>query len=155
MYILIEKEKDMKIKIAAAAIALTMAATPASAQNDLFGDINVGNLLGAAAGGFLGSRIGGGSGKHAAIAVGTLLGSQVGGRMYGQNNHHSQPTTVPYPTYPTPPAHTYYYGTTECDQFVNPGVRSACLRGLSGRLRHVQVQAEKQAYSCARYGRCY
>ena len=139
----------MKIKLAAAAIALTMVATPASAQNGLFGDINVGNLLGAATGGFIGSRIGGGSGKHAAIAVGTLLGAQVGGRMYNQNH-------VPQPQYhPAPPVHTTYGGTTACDHFVNPGVRSECLRGLSMRLRHVQVLAQKRAYSCGMYGRCY
>ena len=139
----------MKIKIAAAAIALTMVATPASAQNGLFDGVNVGNLLGAATGGFIGSRIGSGSGKHAAIAVGTLLGAQVGGRMY---NHNSAPQQH---HYPTPPAHTYYGGTSACDQFVNPGVRSECLRGLSMRLRHVQVLAQKKAYSCGMYGRCY
>ena len=72
MYILNRKEEDMKFKLAAAAIALTMVATPAAAQNSLLNGVNVGNLIGAATGGFIGSRIGGGSGKHAAIAVGTL-----------------------------------------------------------------------------------
>ena len=142
----------MKIKLAATAIALTMMATPAAAQNGLFNGVNVGNLIGAATGGFIGSRIGGGSGKHAAIAVGTLLGAQVGGRMYNQN-HAPQPNH-----YPAPPAHTTYGtygGTTACDQFINPGVRSECLRGLSMRLRHVQVLAQKRAYSCGMYGRCY
>ena len=142
----------MKIKLAAAAIAVTMVATPASAQNGLFGDINVGNLLGAATGGFIGSRIGGGSGKHAAIAVGTLLGAQVGGRMYNQNSHNNAPQQH---HYPAPPAQTYYGGTSACDQYFNPGVRSECLRGLSMRLRHVQVLAQKKAYSCGMYGRCY
>ena len=144
----------MKIKIAAAAIAFTMVATPAAAQDGLLSGINVGNLLGAATGGFIGSRIGGGSGKHAAIAVGTLLGSQVGGHVYNRNNTHQphQPTPMPYPA---PPAQTYTHVTTACDQFVNPGVRSECLRGLSMRLRHVQVLAQKKAYSCGMYGRCY
>jgi len=39
----------------------------------------VGGLLGAAAGGFLGSQIGGGSGRTAAIIGGTILGALVGG----------------------------------------------------------------------------
>ena len=143
----------MKFKLAAAAIALTMVATPAAAQNGLLDSVNVGNLIGAATGGFIGSRIGGGSGKHAAIAVGTLIGAQVGGQMYNRN-HQGQVAHVPH-HYPTPPAHTNYGMTTACDQFVNPGARSECLRGLSRRLRHVQVMAEKKAYSCGMYGRCY
>lgn len=41
--------------------------------------INAGTLFGAAIGGFVGSRIGGGSGNLAATAGGTLLGALIGG----------------------------------------------------------------------------
>lgn len=43
-----------------------------------------GTLLGAAAGGLIGSRFGGGGGKLAAVAAGTLIGSMIG-RSVGQS----------------------------------------------------------------------
>ncbi|MBP2303119.1 RT0821/Lpp0805 family surface protein [Azospirillum picis] len=72
-----------RLRTAAAAVVATMAALPLGAcQNTSLGNMNttetVGTLGGAVAGGLLGSRFGGGSGKLATTAIGTLLGAYAG-----------------------------------------------------------------------------
>ena len=45
---------------------------------------DIGTVVGAGSGAFIGSQIGGGTGKLAAVAIGTLLGGYIGGSI-GQN----------------------------------------------------------------------
>jgi surface antigen len=54
----------------------------------------VGSLGGAAAGGLLGSQIGGGSGQLAATAVGTLVGALAGGKLGGYLQGNDQRTAT-------------------------------------------------------------
>jgi predicted lipid-binding transport protein (Tim44 family) len=113
-----------------------------------------GALLGGAAGGLLGNTIGKGSGRTAAIVGGTLLGtfagSQLGASMdrprsvIVQQQPFVQQSQVPY----------NQWSTAECGHLTNPGVRSACERGIAERNRQRQRQAEQRAYRCGRTGRC-
>jgi len=112
------------------------------------GDNYVGPAIGGVAGGIIGNQIGKGSGKTIATATGAVIGVLVGQELSNQNqsgnHHHGHPAPVIY-TYPT---------AGLCGHHSNPGVRAACERGHAERLHQQQIQAEKQAYSCARYGRC-
>lgn len=45
-------------------------------------------LLGAVAGGYLGSTIGGGDGKTVATVLGAIVGYNLGPKVLGENNHH-------------------------------------------------------------------
>jgi hypothetical protein len=137
----------MKIKIAAigalGALLMTTGCQTASA-----GDNYIGPAIGGVAGGILGNQIGKGSGKTIATATGAVIGVLVGQELSNQNQHshqHGSPAQVIY-TYPT---------AGLCGHHSNPGVRAACERGHAERLHQQQITAEKQAYSCARYGRCY
>lgn len=60
-----------------AALALSLSAC----QSGTSGNETGGLLLGAAAGGLLGSQIGSGSGQLAAVAIGTLAGAYLGGQL--------------------------------------------------------------------------
>jgi len=107
------------------------------------GDNYVGPVIGGVAGGILGNQVGGGSGKTIATAAGAVIGVLVGQEL-SKPNQQGQPAPVIY-TYPT---------AGLCGHHSNPGVRAACERGHAERMHQQQIQAEKQAYSCARYGRC-
>jgi surface antigen len=67
--------------LAVTALSVTVAAAPAAAQEGLWTKENIGKAVGAAAGALLGSRIGAGSGKLAAVAIGTLAGYWIGGEV--------------------------------------------------------------------------
>ena len=131
----------MKIKIAAVFVAATMMAgcqTSSSAQN-----FPLGPVLGGVAGGFVGNQFGKGTGNTVATALGA-----VGGVLLGQQLQ--QP--VQQPQYTQAPT----YGiVSSCDAYHNAGARASCRRGAANRARQAQVQAEKKAYACGMYGRCY
>lgn len=138
----------MKIKIAAIG-ALGALLMTTGCQTAKAGDNFIGPAIGGVAGGILGNQIGKGSGKTIATATGAVIGVLVGQELSNQNQHsnhhhgHSAPVVYAYPT------------AGLCGHHANPGVRAACERGHAERLHQQQVTAEKQAYSCARYGRCY
>lgn len=79
---------SMKRPLIILATSLTLAAGPLQAEhesdrtgNTPFTKENIGKALGAAAGALLGSQVGSGRGKLAAVAIGTLAGYWVGGRV--------------------------------------------------------------------------
>jgi len=109
-----------------------------------------GALLGGAAGGLLGNTIGGGSGNTAATIGGAILGT-IAGSQVGASMDRPQTTTTIVQQSPV----TYnQWVPDECDQLTNPGVRSACERGVAERNRERQRNAEQRAYQCGRYGTC-
>ncbi len=105
-----------------------------------------GALLGGAAGGLLGNTIGKGSGRTAAIVGGTLLGTFAGSQL-GASMDRPRSVIVQQVPY-------NQWSTAECGHLTNPGVRSACERGIAERNRQRQRQAEQRAYQCGRTGRC-
>ncbi len=131
----------MKKLLLAGACLLALSACQMNSQTG-------GALLGGAAGGLLGNTIGKGSGRTAAIVGGTLLGtfagSQLGASMDRPRSVIVQQSQVPY----------NQWTTAECGHLTNPGVRSACERGIAERNRQRQRQAEQRAYRCGRTGRC-
>ena len=131
----------MKIKIAAVLVATTMMAgcqTSSNAQN-----FPLGPVLGGVAGGFVGNQFGKGTGNTVATALGA-----VGGVLLGQQLQQpvQQPQHTQAPTYGI---------LSSCDVYQNAGARASCRRGAANRARQAQVQAEKKAYACGMYGRCY
>ena len=129
----------MKIKIAAVFVAATMMAgcqTSSSAQN-----FTLGPVLGGVAGGFVGNQFGSGTGNTVATALGA-----VGGVLLGQQLQQPVQQPAPAPTYGI---------LSSCDVYQNAGARASCRRGAANRARQAQVQAEKKAYACGMYGRCY
>lgn len=102
-----------------------------------------GTLLGAGAGGLLGSQIGSGSGRLLATGIGVLLGAAAGNAV-GQNIDRPRTTVIYRNGAPLGP----------CSNITNAGVRSSCQRGLADRRAQEQRAAERQAYQCSRYGRC-
>lgn len=67
----------------------------------------MGTLLGAAAGGLVGSQIGGGQGRLAAVAAGTLLGAYAGNQIGAQADRtNGQAIATPRPA---PHRHGYSY----------------------------------------------
>ena len=133
----------MKIKIAAVVVAATMMAgcqTSSNAQN-----FPLGPVLGGVAGGFVGNQFGSGTGNTVATALGA-----VGGVLLGQQLQQPVQHTVQQPA----PAPTYGI-LSSCDVYQNAGARASCRRGAANRARQAQVQAEKKAYACGMYGRCY
>jgi surface antigen len=75
--------------VAVAVLSALAVAGPVCAQEELFTKENIGRAVGAAAGALLGSQVGQGSGKVAAVAVGTLAGYWAGGavgRRLSQND---------------------------------------------------------------------
>ena len=103
-----------------------------------------GTLIGAGAGGLLGSQVGRGTGRIVATGIGVLLGAMAGDAV-GQNMDQPNTTTV-----------IYQNGTASgpCDNITYSGVRSSCERGLADRRAHEQRQSEQRAYQCARYRKC-
>lgn len=80
----------MKHRFMILAASLCLASTPALAEHDSgeqgsgntpFTKENIGKAVGAAAGALLGTQIGSGRGKLAAVAIGTLAGYWVGGKV--------------------------------------------------------------------------
>ncbi len=69
----------MRVRTLSAFVALTFLLS--ACVTDQGGKQLFGSLAGAAAGGWLGSKIGGGRGQLAAVAGGTLLGALVGGQI--------------------------------------------------------------------------
>jgi len=65
-----------------------------------------GTLIGAAAGGLVGSQFGSGDGRLVATAAGTLFGAAVGGSI-GQNMDQTYNGTIPTTTYVAPAPVTY------------------------------------------------
>ena len=109
-----------------------------------------GALLGGAAGGLLGNTIGGGSGNTVATIGGAILGT-IAGSQVGASMDRPQTTTTIVQQSPVP----YKQWTpSECAILTNPGVRSACERGIAERNRERQRNAEQRAYQCGRYGKC-
>jgi surface antigen len=73
-----------KQRVAAWLVGLALGTGPAMAQQGLDQYLtreNIGRAVGAAAGALLGAQVGGGKGKLAAVAVGTLAGYWVGGEV--------------------------------------------------------------------------
>ena len=106
---------------------------------------NAGTLLGGVAGGVIGNQFGSGSGKTAATALGAVIGAMTGANV-GQ--HMDQPHN-------TGSNVVVYRHTGPCGHIRNDGVRSSCQRGLADRKREAQRQAERRAYQCSRYRKCY
>jgi uncharacterized protein YcfJ len=91
-------------------------------------------VVGATAGGLIGSAIGKGKNKTAAIIGGSVLGGIIG---MGLNKQQHGVKVI-----------------TSCEQYESDGERAACERGASERNRAEQQRKENVAYNCARYGRC-
>ena len=109
-----------------------------------------GTLIGAGAGGLLGSQFGKGDGRLVTTALGVLAGVMTGQRI---GRHMDQPLTTIVPHRQTVRA-AAPRSNNQCSYIQNEGVRSSCERGLADRNRARQRQAEQRAYQCSRYGRC-
>ena len=108
-----------------------------------------GALIGGITGGILGNQIGGGSGKTLATGIGVLLGSMTGSAI-GQNM--DRPPIVVYQSGVTP---LNAVASGPCSNITNSGVRSSCERGHADRRREAQRRAERRAYRCSRYRKCW
>ena len=110
-----------------------------------------GTLIGAATGGLLGSQVGSGTGKLVATGLGVLAGAMVG-QAVGQ--HMDRPPTIVYKE-AAPRGAAAPRSNNRCSYIENDGVRSSCERGLADRRREVQRAAERRAYKCSRYRKCW
>lgn len=70
-----------RLQLAMACLAASTAAAPVAAQQGFFTEENIGKAVGAAAGALLGSQVGDGKGRIAAMAIGTLAGYWAGGEI--------------------------------------------------------------------------
>ena len=104
-----------------------------------------GAVIGGITGGILGNQIGGGSGKTLATGIGVLLGSMTGSAI-GQNM--DRPPTIIY-------KEVAPRSNNRCGYIGNDGVRSSCERGFADRRREAQRAAERRAYRCSRYRKCW
>jgi len=98
-----------------------------------------GTLIGAGAGGLLGSQVGGGSGRLIATGVGTLIGA-VAGSSVGQSmdQKQSQKQTVIYKE----------VGADVCSDYKNNGgAYAACQKGVAQRNAEMQRRLENEAYN--------
>ena len=130
------KEKTLnKFLTGCALVVLLSGCNPTNQQK--------GGLLGAGAGGIIGSQIGSGDGRLITTGIGVLLGTMAGSAV-GQNMDQPKTTTVIYQN----------TNVGQCGNITNTGVRSSCERGLSDRRAAEQRKAQNQAYACSRYGRC-
>ena len=111
-----------------------------------------GTLIGAGLGGLLGSQVGSGTGKLVATGLGVLAGAMAG-QSVGQ--HMDRPPTIVYKEAPPPRAAVAPRSNGQCSYIENDGVRSSCERGLADRRREVQRAAERRAYKCSRYRKCW
>lgn len=108
-----------------------------------------GTLLGAGAGGLLGSQFGSGKGKLVTTAIGTLGGAMIGnnvGNTLDKANQHSH--------VPVPKSRPIINGTqtqittfSECLEFAPGPVRSACERGVQKRIAEKQRRDEDAAFN--------
>lgn len=115
------------VRAAILLMALTVSACNLTAQQQS-------GVVGATAGGLIGSAVGKGKNKTAAIIGGSVLGGIIG---MGFNKQASAERVI-----------------TSCGQYESDGERAACERGASERNRAEQQRKENVAYNCARYGRC-
>ena len=108
---------------------------------------NSNQLLGAIAGGYLGSSVGDGDGRRAATVIGAILGWRYGNELLGENNYAYQQEFRSYRN-----NHFYRY----CNNIVPPnysrneGVRRSWISGCVQRLTIEQQQLEQQAYEAGR-----
>ena len=115
----------MKLK----AIALSLAALMAMSSLPARADITSGGLLGAIAGGLLGSQVGQGNGRVAASALGAVLGFNAGQAQsyspyYAQPAYAPpQPVYAPQPAYMAPPPAYYYRGDDDGYRYYRPYYR--------------------------------
>lgn len=98
-----------------------------------------GTLIGAGAGGLLGSQIGSGSGKLIATGAGVLLGAMTGSAV-GESMDRPAQTVVIQQAPAAGPA-------SVCDQYTNEGARAACQRGAAKRAADEQRRLEAEAYN--------
>ena len=130
-------------------IALTAFQVHASPQANAE-ELNAGSLIGGLFGGVLGSTVGKGSGKLWATGAGAVLGTIVGTNL-GANNRKTHAYNDHNQSYYRQRANTTY---SPCARIVNDGARAACERGVAERHQIAQIEAERRAYECGRYGRC-
>lgn len=114
------------------------------------GDNWAGPVIGGVAGGIIGNQVGKGSGKTVATAAGAVIGVLVGQEL-------SRPHETVIVSDPGHHHHPRYYRRSydECAGYRTHYEYQACQRGIAEREHQARVEAEKRAYSCARYGRCY
>lgn len=95
-------------------------------------------ILGAVAGGVLGSTVGGGDGKTAAIVAGTVLGYKYGDRIFGneRGHYHSPPRTL----------HDYCSRRVPEKYWHNKGTRRSWVNGCVQRMEEEQERREARAY---------
>ena len=110
-----------------------------------------GTLIGAATGGLLGSQVGSGTGKLVATGLGVLIGAMTG-QAVGRNM--DRPPTIVYKE-AAPRSAAAPRANNRCSYIENDGVRSSCERGLADRRREAQRAAERRAYKCSRYRKCW
>jgi uncharacterized protein YcfJ len=110
-----------------------------------------GAVIGGITGGILGNQIGGGSGKTLATGIGVLLGAMTGSAV-GQNM--DRPPTIVYKE-TAPRSVAAPRANNRCSYIENDGVRSSCEQGLADRRREAQRAAERRAYQCSRYRKCW
>ena len=131
------KEKTLnKFLTGCALVVLLSGCNPTNQQK--------GGLLGAGAGGIIGSQIGSGDGRLITTGIGVLLGTMAGSAV-GQNM--DRPPTIVY-------RESAPQSNNQCSDIENDGVRSSCERGLADRRQELQRQAEQRAYQCSRHGNC-
>lgn len=133
MYTTQKKEKQMLKSIVVSGVLL--ASLTACQMNNQTG----GTLIGAGAGGLLGSQVGSGSGRLVATGVGTLIGA-VAGSSVGQSMDQSmvQKQTVIYKE----------VGADVCSEYKsNEGAYAACQKGVAQRNAEMQRRLENKAYN--------
>jgi phage tail tape-measure protein len=105
-----------------------------------------GTLIGAGAGGLLGSQFGSGKGKLIGTAIGVLggavLGNSVGTTLDKADTHANTPHNPVPVRRPAPTVITY----SECLQYKPGSVRSACERGVAKRVNEETQKAEDDAF---------
>ena len=111
-----------------------------------------GAVIGGITGGILGNQIGGGSGKTLATGIGVLLGAMTGSAI-GQNM--DRPPIIIYKGVAPRRGAAAPRSNNRCSYIGNDGVRSSCERGHADRRREAQRRAERRAYQCSRYRKCW
>ena len=114
-------------------------------------ELNAGSVIGGLFGGVLGSTVGKGSGKLWATGAGAVLGTIVGTNLGANNRNTHARNDYEYNQYYNQRASANY---SPCARIVNDGARAACERGVAERHQIAQIEAERRAYECGRYGRC-
>lgn len=112
-----------------------------------------GALIGAGAGGLLGSQIGSGTGKLVATGAGVLLGTMTGSAV-GQSMDQQQQAPQVIVQQPQPvPVHPQYqsYPADACSRYIgNEGAYASCQRGVAQRNAEIQQQLEREAYQAGK-----